>query len=157
MSEVRAIQGGKLIGIKISIFTIFNPEKYDPKAIHAAWGTFFEKYRLSSLPQTSTFYSAAIPSMALDVPMDFYVGTVVDDGIEIPEGFETVDIPTGNYLCVSHNGPITNLAATFAQAYGVELPSSKAEMRNAPHLEIYNSDRDPMAEDYSLELAIPIQ
>jgi hypothetical protein len=29
-------------------------------------------------------------------------------------------------------------------------------MRNAPHLEIYNSDKDPMDADYTLEIAIPI-
>lgn len=157
MSDVRNLPGGKLIGVKTSIFTIFNQEKYDPKVIHAAWSTFFEKYRSSSLPKTSIFYSAAIPSMALDVPMDFYVGTIVDVSLEVPTGFESVEIPTGNYLCVTHNGPITKLATTFGQAYGAELPASKAEMRNAPHLEIYNSDKDPMAEDYSLELAIPIK
>lgn len=157
MGEVKTIQGGKLIGVKTSIFTIFNQEKYDPKAIHSAWGNFFEKYRQSILPTTTLFYSAAIPNMSMENPMDYYVGCIVDQSIGVPEGFDSVEIPTGNYLCVTHNGPITNLAATFAQAYGVDLPASKAEMRNAPHLEIYNSDKDPMSEDYSLDLAIPIQ
>ena len=157
MSETRKIEGGKLIGIKTSIFTIFNQEKHDPKAIQQTWSTFFEKYRQSELPAETIFYSAAIPSMALDVPMDFYVGAIFPESTEVPSGFDSVTIPTGNYLCVAHRGPITNLAATFAQAYGVDLPAAKVEMRNAPHLEIYNSDKDPMAEDYSLDLAIPIQ
>lgn len=157
MSEVRKIAGGKLIGIKTSIFTIFNVEKYDAKLIQQTWSSFFEKYRQSNLPAETTFYSAAFPSMAADVPMDFYVGAIFAESEEVPSGFDSVAIPGGNYLCVTHNGPITNVATTFTQAYGVELPAAKVEMRNAPHLEIYNSDKDPMAEDYSLDLAIPIQ
>lgn len=157
MGTVKKIAGGKLIGVKTSTYTIFNQEKYDSKVIPAAWSLFFEQYRQSSLPHSAIFYSAAIPSMSLDIPMDYYAGAIFEESVEVPVGFESVSIPEGNYFCVTHNGPISNLAATFAQAYGVELPESQAEMRNAPHLEIYNSDKDPMAEDYSMELGIPVQ
>lgn len=157
MTEIREISGGTLIGVKTSTFTIFNQEKYDSKVIPTAWSDFFSKYRGSSLPQTSVFYSAAIPNNSMDHPMDYFAGIICANDVQIPEGFDFVEIPTGNYLCVTHNGPITSLSETFGKAYGVEFPASGAEMRGAPHLEIYNSDKDPMAADYSLELGIPVQ
>ena len=43
MSETIDISGGKIVGARTSIFTIFNKEKYDPKAIPAAWQEFFAK------------------------------------------------------------------------------------------------------------------
>lgn len=156
MAEVREIVGGKLIGIKTSTFTIFNKDQYDPMVIPASWQAFFEKYQSSGLPQTNIFYSAAIPSMSLDIPMDYYAGVICSVDTNVPEGFTSVEVPTGDYLCVTHNGPITNLGETFGQAYGVEAPASGREMRNAPHLEIYNSDKDPMSPDYSREIAIPV-
>jgi predicted transcriptional regulator YdeE len=156
MSKIENIAGGKLVGIKTATFTIFNQEKYDPKVIPTAWKEFFSKYQGSGLPASKVFYSAAIPNMSMDIPMDYYAGIIVDEGTPVPAGFESVVIPTGNYLCVTHNGPITELAQTFGKAYGAELPASGKEMRNAPHLEIYNSDKDPMDPAYSMEVAIPV-
>jgi predicted transcriptional regulator YdeE len=46
---------------------------------------------------------------------------------------------------------------SYGRAYGVELPQSGAEMRNAPHLEIYESDKNPMDPDYEMIIAIPVQ
>jgi AraC family transcriptional regulator len=156
MTESKLIKGGKLIGIKTSIFTIFNQEKYDPKAIPTAWSEFFTQFRSSNLPSTTIFYGAAIPSMSADIPMDYYAGAIFDIDTECPNGLVSVEIPSGDYLCVTHTGPITSIAETYGRAYGVEFPASGNEMRNAPHLEIYNSDKDPMDADYTLEIAIPI-
>jgi hypothetical protein len=41
MTQRIHISGGKIVGIRTSIFTIFHPEKYDAKAIPAAWQAFF--------------------------------------------------------------------------------------------------------------------
>jgi hypothetical protein len=48
----------------------------------------------------------------------------------------------------------------FQQLYQVRgknfLTASGREMRPAPHLEIYESKKDPMAEDYEMVIGIPI-
>ena len=157
MSEVRNINGGKLIGLKTSTFTVFNQEKYDPKVIPTVWENFFKQYRASDLPQSKIFYSAIFPSQSMDVPMDYFAGVLVDKNIPTPEGFTECEVPTGNYFCVTHNGPISNLNETFGKAYGVEFPAAQKEMRNAPHLEIYDSEKDPMDPSYSMVLGIPIK
>lgn len=156
MSEIFQIKQSKLVGIKTSVFTIFNQEKYDAKAIPTAWQEFFAKARGSELPNTTTFYGASIPSMSLDVPMDYFAGALVDLDTEVPTGYDSVEIPEGNYLQVVHIGPITNIASSYQKAYMESLPASGQEMRPAPHLEIYNSMNDPMAADYEMTIAIPI-
>jgi predicted transcriptional regulator YdeE len=156
MTEVINIKSGKLVGIKTSIFTIFNQEKYDAKAIPAAWQDFFAKARGTELANTTIFYGASIPSMSLETPMDYFAGSLVPLDSDIPAGFESVEIPEGNYLGHIHVGPITNIASSYQKAYMESLPASGKEMRPAPHLEIYNSMNDPMAENYEMTIAIPV-
>lgn len=156
MSTIASINGGKLAGVKTSIFTIFNSEKYDAKAIPAAWGEFFSKARDTDLAKSEFFYGASIPSMSMDEPMDYFAGAIVPINAEVPIGFESVEIPAGKHLQVVHTGPITSLAASYQRAYMEALPASGSQMRPAPHLEIYNPTQNPMAADYEMVIAIPI-
>jgi len=94
--------------------------------------------------------------MSADVPMDYYAGAIVDLNFEVPLGFESVEIPEGNYLSVAHSGPITEIAGTYANAYMKGLPASGHQMRTAPHLEIYDPKLDPMSADYAMAIAIPV-
>ena len=156
MSEIIAVNGGLLIGVRTSIFTIFNQEKYDAKAIPDAWQKFFAQARGTDLANTETFYGASIPSMSLDAPMDYFAGAIVDSSTAVPAGFESVEVPAGDYLVHVHHGPITEIAGSYAAAYTQTLPASGKEMRPAPHLEIYSGSKDPMAADYEMTIAIPV-
>jgi len=156
MSQVITINKSLLIGVKTFVFTIFNQEKYDPKAIPGAWQEFFSRAAGTDLVKDGTYYGVSIPNMSLDAPMEYFAGVLVDENVEVPSGFESVDIPAGNYLGHLHTGPITNIAFSYQKAYMETLPNSGNEMRPAPHLEIYISDKDPMAEDYQMTIGIPI-
>lgn len=156
MSELIRIKNGILVGIRTSIFTIFNPEKYDKNAIPETWQQFFKMAAGTKLLETNTFYGASIPSMSMDEPMDYLAGAIMEINFKIPAGFETVEIPGGNYLKVVHSGPISNIATTYKIAYMEALPASGKEMRPAPHLEIYNSMMNPMDADYEIFIGIPI-
>lgn len=156
MSEIITIKSGKLVGVRTSVFTIFNPEKYDPTAIPTAWKNFFAKAAGSELVKTQTFYGASIPSMSMDAPMDYFAGVIVESDVAAPAGLESVDIPEGNYLAVVHSGPISGIANSYQKAYAQVLPTSGKEMRPAPHLEIYNSDKDPMDPGYSMLIGVPV-
>ena len=153
---IRSIQAGKIIGVKTSFFTIMNPEKYDPQAIPSAWQEFFSLYRDSNLPKSNTFYGAAIPNNSMDTPMQYFAGILAEASLETPNGFVEVTLPEGDYFTFTHQGPISNLGESYGRAYGVELPASGREMRGAPHLEIYESEKDPMANDYEMVIAIPV-
>lgn len=157
MAELKRLDGGKLIGIKISTYSIFNKDKYDPNHIPQVWSQFFSQYLNAGLPESKTFYSAALPIMSMDSPMGYYAGAIFSDTTEVPSGFDSIMIEPGDYFCVTHNGPIAEIGGTVNRAYIVELPESGKKMRHAPHLEIYNSDKEPMDPDYSLVLAIPVE
>ena len=156
MTSIISIGAGKIVGVKTSIFTIFNPEKYDAKVIPTAWQEFFGEARGTEIANTNVFYGVSIPSMAADVPMDYYAGVIVDSDSEVPKGFESYEIPAGDYLAIIHRGPITELASTYQRAYMQELGQSGREMRPAPHLEIYNSQLDPMSAEYEMTIGIPV-
>ena len=74
-----------------------------------------------------------------------------------PEGFELVVIPAGNYLEVTHEGPISNLAPSYGEAYGVVFPQSGADLRGGPHLELYDAMLNPNADDYKMGILIPVK
>jgi len=157
MPETIRINGGKIIGVRTSIFTIFNPEKYDVEAIPASWKKFFSMVGGTNLVGLDSYYGASIPSMDMNSPMDYFAGALLDKKSEVPAGFESVDIPEGNYLKVLHTGPITNLSASYQEAYMNALGASGKEMRSAPHLEIYNPALDPMSSEYEMVIAVPVQ
>jgi predicted transcriptional regulator YdeE len=157
VSDTAHIKHGKLVGVQTSVFTIFNPEKYDAAAIPTAWKDFFAKAAGTPLVATSTFYGASIPSMSMDVPMDYFAGALVDLDFEVPAGFASVEIPEGDYLQVQHVGPISNIAASYQKAYMEALGASGKVMRPAPHLEIYNSNLDPMDSDYQMIIGVPVE
>ena len=156
MSEIINIPGGKIVGVRTSVFTIFNQDKYDPKAIPTAWQEFFAKSAGLEVAKSETFYGASIPSMSMDKPMDYFAGALVNSDAAVPSGMESVEIPQGAYLAVEHLGPITDIAASYQKAYMDALVASGKEMRTAPHLEIYNPALNPMADDYQMTIGVPI-
>ena len=87
----------------------------------------------------------------------YLAGVEVNADYVAPEGFEKRVVPDGNYLDVTHVGPITTLAQSYGEAYGVMLPQSGHEMREAVHLEKYDAMLNPMADDYTMGIWIPIK
>jgi AraC family transcriptional regulator len=157
MSETISIKYGKIVGVRTSVYTIFNAAKYDANAIPEAWKKFFSMVNGTELAGLDTYYGASIPSMEMDAPMDYFAGALVAETATFPDGFESVEIPEGNYLKVIHRGSIVNLEASYKRAYMQDLGSSGKEMRPAPHLEIYNPKLDPMSNDYEMVIAIPVK
>jgi AraC family transcriptional regulator len=92
----------------------------------------------------------------MDAPMDYVAGVLVGADVATPEGFEAIDFPAGTYFTFTHRGPVTELGASYPRAYGEEFPKAGREMRPAPHLEIYESDKDPMDPNYEMIIAIPV-
>lgn len=156
MSKVKEVRGGKLVGVKTSIYTIFNQEKYDPKAIPTAWREFFSQVKEHSQLQSAQYFGATIPNMDFDAPMDYFAGAIVPRDTEVPVGLESVEVPTGNYFVFVHTGSIMNIADSYQSAYALEFPAANLKMRPAPHLEIYNPELDPLTENYTMEIAIPV-
>lgn len=130
---------------------------YDPTAIPTAWQKFWAQFPKTDLPGNNQAWGVSTPIEGSQGQLHYVAGVEVNVGYVAPVGFEIVAIPAGNYFEVLHNGPITNLSQSYGKAYGVVLPQSGHQMREAPHLELYDTMLDPMADNYLMGILIPVK
>ena len=146
-----------ICGVSVDIFSIMIADQYDPKAIPNAWQKFWKEFPKESMPSDSQAYGVSFPIETEPGKLHYVAGVEVAKDFNAPTGFEICVIPAGNYLHLEHQGNIMNLAPSYGEAYGVEFPKAGLEMRAAPHLELYNSDLNPMANDYKMGILIPVK
>lgn len=146
-----------ICGVAIDIYSIMITDKYDPKAIPNAWQQFWKEFPKESMPSDSKAYGVSFPIESEPGKLHYVAGVEVATDFKAPAGFETCVIPAGNYLHLEHQGNIMNLAPSYGEAYGVEFPKAGLEMRPAPHLELYNSELDPMTDEYKMGILIPVK
>ena len=145
-----------ICGVSVDIFSIMMPNQYDPKAIPTAWQKFWTTFPKESLPSDSKAYGVSFPIETEPGKLHYVAGVEVSKNFAAPAGFEVCVIPAGNYLHFEHSGNISNLAPSYGEAYGVEFPKTALQMRPAPHLELYNSNLNLMANDYTMGILIPV-
>ena len=145
-----------ICGIAVDIYSIMFTDKYDPKAIPAAWQKFWNEFPKELLPRNSKAYGVSFPIESEQGKLHYVAGVEVDKDFSVLAGFENCVIPAGKYLHLEHVGNIMNLAPSYAEAYGVEFPKTGLEMRPAPHLEIYDATLDPMSDEYKMGILIPV-
>ena len=146
-----------ICGVSVDIFSIMIADQYDPKAIPTAWQQFWKEFPKESMPSDSKAYGVSFPIETEPGKLHYVAGVEVEKDFNAPAGFEICVIPAGNYLHLEHVGNIMNLAPSYGEAYGVEFPKAGLEMRAAPHLELYNSELNPMADDYTMGILIPVK
>ncbi len=144
-------------GVAVDIYSIVIPDKYDATAIPGAWKKFWSEFPKSDLPNNSEAYGASFPIQESQGMLHYVAGVEVSSDYVAPEGFKVVTIPAGNYFEVTHTGNISSLAQSYAMAYGVEFPQAGLEMREGPHLELYNSQLDPNSEEFTMGILIPVK
>lgn len=154
---VTAFTEKTICGVAVDIYSIMITDQYDPKAIPTVWQKFWKEFPKDSMPNNSNAYGVSFPIESEPGKLHYVAGVEVAKGFEAPEGFEICTIPAGNYLNLEHIGNIMNLAPSYGEAYGVEFPKSGLEMRPAPHLELYDSTLNPMADDYRMGILIPVK
>ena len=147
----------KVCGIAVDIYSIMIADKYDPAAIPGAWKKFWSEFPKDAMPIDSVAYGVSTPITTEPGKLHYIAGVEVAAGFTAPDGFEITQIPSGNYLALEHQGNISSLAPSYGEAYGVVFPASGLEMREGPHLEIYNSDLDPISDSYVMGISIPVK
>ena len=130
---------------------------YDPTAIPGAWQKFWAEFPKKDLPVNNQAWGVSTPIEGSQGKLHYVAGVEVNADYVAPEGFEIRVVPDGNYLDVTHVGPITALAQSYGEAYGVVLPQSGHEMREAAHLELYDAMLNPTADDYTMGILIPVK
>ena len=146
-----------ICGAPTDLYSIMISDLYDPTAIPNAWKKFWSKFPKSDLPEGHQAFGVVTPIDGTSGKLHYVAGVEVSVGYVAPEGFELTTIPAGNYLEVVHVGNIESLAPSYGEAYGAVFPSSGLEMREAPHIELYNASLNPMADDYEMGILIPVK
>ncbi len=146
-----------ICGVPVEFYSIMVPDLYDPTAIPNAWQEFWAEFPKKDLPLHNTAFGVSTPIQGSNGKLRYLAGVEVQANYVAPEGFELVTIPAGNYLDVAHIGSITTLAQSYGEAYGVVFPTTGLEMREGPHLELYDAMLNPMADDYEMGILIPVK
>jgi predicted transcriptional regulator YdeE len=144
-------------GTAVDIYSIMIADLYDPSAIPGVWRRFWTEFPKSALPDNSVAYGVSTPIAGTSGQLHYLAGVEVSSDFIAPAGFEITTIPAGNYLSLDHVGSIMELASSYAEAYSVAFPSTGLEMREGPHLEIYDATLDPMSDSYVMGIAIPVK
>ena len=144
-------------GVPVDIYSIVIPDLYDPSAIPTAWQKFWADFPKADMPSNNQAWGVSTPIEGTQGQLHYIAGVEVSPNYNPPPGFELVSIPAGNYLEVTHQGPIDSLAQSYGQAYGVVLPQTGLEMRAGQHLELYDAMLNPMADDFSMGILIPVK
>ena len=146
-----------ICGVSVDFYSIMFADLYDPTAIPGAWQKFWAQFPKKDLPMHNTAFGVSTPIAGSNGKLHYLAGVEVSADYVAPEGFEIGVIPEGNYLDAMHIGPISALAQSYGQAYAVVLPESGHEMREAAHLELYDAMLNPMADDFSMGILIPVR
>jgi predicted transcriptional regulator YdeE len=146
-----------ICGVPTELYSIMISDLYDPTAIPNAWKKFWSEFPKSNLPSNNLAFGVVTPIDGTSGKLHYVAGVEVSSDFVAPEGFVMTTVPSGNYLEVVHVGSIENLAPSYGEAYGVVFPQSALEMREAPHIELYNAMLNPMADDYEMGILIPVK
>lgn len=145
-----------ICGVSVDIYSIMMKDQYDPTAIPNAWQKFWKEFPKESMTSDWKAYGVSFPITTEPGKLHYVAGVEVSKDFVPPAGFEICKIPSGNYYHLEHQGSISGLAQSYGEAYGVEFPKAALEMRPAPHLELYDANLNPVADDYSMGILIPV-
>jgi len=146
-----------ICGIATELFSIMIPDLYDPMAIPTAWQKFWSGFPKSDLPNGSSAFGVVTPINEPPGKLRYLAGVEVNSDYVAPAGFEVIEVPAGKYLELAHEGKIATLGESYGEAYGVTFPQTGLEMREAAHIELYDSSLNPNADDYRMGIFIPVK
>lgn len=98
------------------------------------------------------------PNAVAAADLRSHAGVVLEDPSRIPADLETVTLPGGRIAVMHYKGPYAGLKAAYDYLYGVWLPQSGEEPRDAPPTEIYlNAPQDTAPDDLLTDVCLPIR
>ena len=92
-----------------------------------------------------------------EVGFTYWCAVQVSDFSDVPNGFQSRDIPEQQYAVFLHKGPLPQLHQTLKYIWGSWLPKSKYDYVNSPELEIYPEHYVGTRADAQLKLLIPVR
>jgi AraC family transcriptional regulator len=92
-----------------------------------------------------------------DGNFDYMCGVEVADFSDLPKGFTTLRVPGQRYAVFHQREHISTIRNTFAAIWSKWLPESGREVADAPTLERYGAEFNPMTGGGGFEIWIPLK
>lgn len=149
-----------IAGLEIVTNSIMMPtSSYEDSLLPELWEEFWSIFPKLGVRSTGTCFGVAIP---LDQNTDpgkikYLAGVEFKRGVPPGLEFKTVVVPAGKYVRYIHKGSMDNLKESYIDAYTNWFPKTQMEMRNAPHLELYDERFDPTSNKCEMDILIPVK
>jgi AraC family transcriptional regulator len=98
------------------------------------------------------------PNAVAEADLRSHAGIIVGADFEMPDDMENLAVTEGKVAVMTFKGPYSGLKAGYDYLYGVWLPESGEEPRDAPAMEIYlNDPTDTAPEELLTEVCLPLK
>ncbi len=88
---------------------------------------------------------------------DYLAGAEINTAAELPKEFQSLTIPAHKYVVFHHPDHVASIRATFTAIWSHWFPASGYQAANAPTLERYGPEFNPLTGTGGLEIWIPIE
>lgn len=149
-----------IAGLELVTDSIIMPNaNYDSNAIPALWEEFWAVFPRLGIKVSGTTFGVSIPLDQNQYPgkIKYMAGVQFNRGVAPGLEFKSVVIPNGNYVKYTHRGSMDQLKESYLEAYTEWFPKANMEMRNAPHLEVYDERYIPTSKKCEMDILIPVK
>ena len=152
----------KVVGMGTKFISIMSPDKNNFSLIPALWNQFMPRIGEIKNRAGGWCYGLveALPESDAKSHNDelFYIACAeVLDFEAIPAGMVKRVIPAGRYACFTHKGKLDRLEHTMNYVYGSWLPKSNTQLRDAPHLELYDHRFAHDSDKSEFDILLPVR
>ena len=97
------------------------------------------------------------PDAVAEAELRSHAGILVGPDFAMPDDMDDLGISAGRVAVLTYTGPYSGLKAAYDYLYGVWLPESGGDPRDAPAIEIYlNDPSDTVPEELLTEICLPL-
>lgn len=139
--------------------SVLSPDANNFEVIPSLWGKFVpERQKLKRKNQDDWGICICLDEKKAGRPGEcwYMAGCEIENGSELPDGFEKTIVPKGKYAVFTHKGSLDKLGMTYKYIFGSWIHTSKNQLREAPDLELYDERFLPGRDDSELDIYIPI-
>lgn len=158
--ETRHFPNMRLLGLEGQFVGMWGENPNGNDVIPGIWERLFDQLELVDEFEFGWAIGIMRPSAATDAvkgQMEYFAGLVIDQAPEDYPGLELRELAACDYVVCEHLGSLDELNETTKWFYGEYLPGSEFEMKQAPHLEVYDERFDPESDQSVVMVCAPIR
>jgi AraC family transcriptional regulator len=128
-----------------------------PEGIPRQWQRLGQFLKRGSPGQVSSWAYGVCYNFDSDGAFDYLCGVEIDGSREIPAGLVTLRLAPQRYAVFAHSGHVVGIRSTIDAAWNKWLPTSGEHAVEAPFLEAYGPQFNPLTGLGGFEIWLPIE